>query len=36
MIWIILGITAFIVIVLIIWCNLRNAEDVDPEDRNFK
>lgn len=36
MTWIIVGAIALIVIGLIIAYNLRHAQDVDPEDRDFK
>lgn len=36
MTWIIVGVVALVVIGLIIAYNLRNAQNVDPEDRDFK
>ncbi len=36
MTWIIVGVVALVVIGLIIAYNLRYAQDVDPEDRDFK
>jgi len=36
MTWIIIGIVALVVIGIIIAHNLRNAQNVDPEDRDFK
>ena len=36
MTWIIVGVVALVVIGFIIAYNLRNAQNVDPEDRDFK
>ena len=36
MTWIIIGVVALVVIGIIIAHNLRNAQNVDPEDRDFK
>lgn len=36
MTWIIVGAVALVVIGLIIAYNLRHAQDVDPEDMDFK
>ena len=36
MTWIIVGVVALVVFGIIIAHNLRNAQDVDPQDRDFK
>jgi hypothetical protein len=36
MTWIIVGVVALVVIGIIIAYNLRNAQNVDSEDRDFK